>query len=808
MQNPMTCGPLRARRGRRTFQIAALFVAVAALALTIGATPATPTGAQTEPKQPQQATITGAFEAAASRWDVPVQVLMGVGYVESRWEQRDGRPSLDNGYGIMHLVDGQGGTLERAADLTGLSAEAIRTSATANVEAGAAVLSDISHKLNRPATDKNNLAGWYETVAEYSGSVEPAVRDSYAREVFRVIAEGVSATLSSGEAVTLPARRGVDLPPAPASAPASDDYPGALWVPANANNYRLGRPYNPLSFVVIHDTEGSYNSAINWFQNPASGVSAHYVLRSSDGQITQMVRNANTAYHSGNWDYNVRSFGIEHEGFMSQPGWYTEAMYQASSALARTLADTNGVKKDRSRIIAHSEVPSATHQDPGPNWNWSYYMGLVRRDSARAALVDNTDSGFTAVPMPIDPSNYWYIYQGGYNNSNSYSTLSVSSQQYSVNSGNWRANLANSGYYDVYAYIPYVDNNTPDTSNARYQVYASNGVQTAAMSQRAITDLGTGSWAHLGVFHFNSGEARIYLDDYTGEIGRNVWFDAMMWIPRTGNPPPPPPATSTPVNTPTRTRTRTPTRTPTPVRTSTPRPLTPTPSYTNVPPLPTNTPFHTPTPVNTPTAVPAWTPGACGMIFYDLPDSHWAYSYISTLYCRGIISGYSDYTFRPGSEITRGQLTKMIALGYGWVLYNPVIPSFVDVPTDHPFYQYIESAYLREIISGYSDGTFRPGTSVTRSQVTKMLALAGGWQLINPTVPTFRDVQPDYWAYTYIETAYVRGIVSGYSDGTYRPGVTVSRAQFAKMLALSLQQRRAPAPGAKEPVGTVTDSGR
>ncbi len=121
-----------------------------------------------------------------------------------------------------------------------------------------------------------------------------------------------------------------------------------------------------------------------------------------------MVRNANTAYHAGNWDYNVRALGIEHEGYMNQQGWYTEPMYQASSALARSMADAYGISKDRAHIIGHSEVPSQSHRDPGPYWDWTHYMSLVRRDSLRAALVDNTDAGFVPVPAQIDPQHYWW----------------------------------------------------------------------------------------------------------------------------------------------------------------------------------------------------------------------------------------------------------------------------------------------------------------------------------------------------------------------------------------------------------------
>src|SRR5437867_4047018 len=325
-------------RTRRTRAYVVAFIFIGFL-VTLLLTP----HAQAQP-QTAQNTIGESFQVASRHWGVPAELLMAVGYVESHWEQRDGAPSLDNGFGIMHLVDAPGGTLARSAALTGLTPEAIKLSAFANIEAGAALLSDISHKLNLQLGTKNKLTEWYPVVAEYSGAQDPIVRDGYAQEVFKAIKEGRRATLSSGEVVVLPATEVGGLPRPIAPRPASYDYGPALWVPANANNYTVGRPYGPLTFIIIHDTEGSYASAISWFQNANSGVSAHYVIRSSDGQITQMVREANTAYHAGNWDYNVRAVGIEHEGYASQTGWYTEAMYQASSALARNIADKYGLK--------------------------------------------------------------------------------------------------------------------------------------------------------------------------------------------------------------------------------------------------------------------------------------------------------------------------------------------------------------------------------------------------------------------------------------------------------------------------------
>jgi murein DD-endopeptidase MepM/ murein hydrolase activator NlpD len=201
----------------------------------------------------------------------------------------------------------------------------------------------------------------------------------------------------------------------------------------------------------------------------------------------------------------------------------------------------------------------------------------------------------------------------------------------------------------------------------------------------------------------------------------------------------------------------------------------------------TNTPTATPT--NTPVPPqPTWTPGPCGMQFSDVSDTFWAYPYISYVYCHGIIGGYEDGTFRPANALTRGQFAKMVVIGHGWNLYNPYYPSFSDVPTTDTFYQYIETAHLRDVVSGYTDGTYKPGNSVTRAQATKMLVIAHGWALLNPTTPSFPDVPRSHWSYQYVETGYSRGIVGPKPNGTFGPDEEIVRAELCKLLALTLQQ--------------------
>ncbi|EEF58362.1 N-acetylmuramyl-L-alanine amidase, negative regulator of AmpC, AmpD [Pedosphaera parvula Ellin514] len=182
---------------------------------------------------------------------------------------------------------------------------------------------------------------------------------------------------------------------------AQPDYGPAIWHQAYAGHwYTSGHGHQ---FLVIHDMEGYYLSTISYIQGGGGPekVSINYCVNgikdnSSDspaGEITQMVREANYAWHVGCW--NTWMAGTEHEGFANNPAWYSEAMYQASAGLQRHMASAYGIPIDRNHIIAHGEWQNASwktwmaanypsidttcnsHTDPGIYWDWTHFMDLV-----------------------------------------------------------------------------------------------------------------------------------------------------------------------------------------------------------------------------------------------------------------------------------------------------------------------------------------------------------------------------------------------------------------------------------------------
>jgi hypothetical protein len=312
------------------------------------------------------------FRSASARYRVPKELLMAMGYVNTLWEMpppdaSDYVPGDLHGrgtYGIMQLVQTPWeDTLGWAANLTGLPQERLKTERAANVAGGAAVLAGIAGE-NGPS----NLNGWYVAVAEYGGG------ELYAQEVFQTLKSGASATISTGENLQL-APQDVEVPRI-YTAQGGADYGRADWRPASRDNYtQANRGARWIKYIVIHIAQGSYSGTIDWFQNPRSNVSAHYVV-GRKGKITQCVHNEDIAWHAGNWRFNRRSIGIEHAGYGSQR--WTDHMYHSSARLTAYLCRRFNIPVWRRYIRGHRWVPGVATWCPGRRFDKHRYLRLVR----------------------------------------------------------------------------------------------------------------------------------------------------------------------------------------------------------------------------------------------------------------------------------------------------------------------------------------------------------------------------------------------------------------------------------------------
>ena len=431
------------RRARRTAG------ALATAALLLPLLGAAPSDAQSS-AQSSADRLQLAFASSSATYHVPQSVLLGVSYLQSRWDTHEGAPSVTGGSGPMHRTDARTAlaaashhtegtedargdtaraalhpdtrvpenselparlkTLPKAARLTGLSSEQLRTDPAANVAGGAALLAAAQKSLGEPLS--TNPADWYGAVARFSGADDTATAAAYANDVYDVIRTGEERTTDAGQHVALAARPGL----APDTAQLGEtglrtlsdegtECPKSVsceWIPApyeefgdnDYGNHDLGdRPASQsIKYIVIHDTEGTWDAVLKLVQDPTY-VSWNYTLRSTDGLIAQHVKGKDVAWHAGNWYINAKSIGLEHEGFLATPdAWYTEAMYRSSARLVKYLTAKYRIPLDRQHILGHDNVPGPTtstipgmHTDPGPYWDWRHYFELLDRPFKRTA---------------------------------------------------------------------------------------------------------------------------------------------------------------------------------------------------------------------------------------------------------------------------------------------------------------------------------------------------------------------------------------------------------------------------------------
>ncbi|MET8132392.1 N-acetylmuramoyl-L-alanine amidase [Streptomyces sp. NPDC005251] len=416
---------------------AASVLTAGALTAVVPATAQAGTAAPSGPSAQQHA-----FAAAAAKYRVPAAVLLAVAYQESAWDAHSGQMSTSGGYGPMHLTDvtpamlaggpaGAAGradlaamakdpalhTLQAAAKLTGLSLAELRDDPAANIAGGAALLASYQQAVtgSRPS----DAGQWYGAVARYSGSSQKRGATAFANRVYATIRTGAARTTLDGQRVSMSGDRKVRLATGQLSglaltgvaAAAATECPpevSCTFVPAASSNGQVSnRPANGIRIdtVVIHDTESSYQSAISTFQNPG-GSAAHYVMRSSDGAVTQMVPTKDVAFHAGNYSTNLHSIGIEHEGYAAHGGtWYTEEQYEATASLVRYLSDRFGIPLDREHIIGHDNVagPNSSlvagmHWDPGTSWDWEHFMSLLGAPVTGEHGVGPVGSAVTITP--------------------------------------------------------------------------------------------------------------------------------------------------------------------------------------------------------------------------------------------------------------------------------------------------------------------------------------------------------------------------------------------------------------------------
>ncbi len=394
------------------------------------------------------------FQSAAKEFDVPLPVLEAIGYVQTRWTQITCTPEeLANRspavqppvFGVMGLRDDNwfGHSLDSAAKLIGMAPDSLKDDVFQNIRGAAALLSRY-----RDETNKDSLivtgdpSSWANVIARFSGIPQWEIALEFAYHTLQYLQMGVD-------------RNGIVIPPmkvnldnfpnsvkehgfrtkqsSPQKANARmlsvtggmADYPGANWVGSPNYGSRNGAP---VVFVIVHDTEGPFDASVSWLQNPAALASSHYIIRSQDGYIDQLVHDADMAWGVRCW--NPITLSIEHEGYVtdSTGKYFTETMYESSAHLTQYLCDKFKIPEDSLHIFGHDAwtytwfnlIPFYSyvqyvgtdyatcnnHTDPGKYWKWHHYFDLIHSyDTTRpfiaATAPSSGDSSYPAYSNPV-----------------------------------------------------------------------------------------------------------------------------------------------------------------------------------------------------------------------------------------------------------------------------------------------------------------------------------------------------------------------------------------------------------------------
>lgn len=424
---------------------------------------------------------------------IPSGILEAVAFTQTRFEHRQeiNPPSCigyPRTYGVMGLVqDGKGyfrSNLTLVAELSGFSENAIKESAETSVLAYASAFSALQTKYK--LRDVENVKSFKQVLLELSElplaktPEEDYVLNTHLYQIYWFLNTAVfqeaygfrnyeinlaeifgsenlkvlsASHIYVGKAKITTAQGSVYKPTLPNSVPAAvaaaaPDYGPAIWNPTTCNfSSRNGAA---ITAVAIHDVEGSYAGCISWFKNCAANASAHYVIRSSDGQITQMVYEADKAWHIGS--ENPYTLGIEHEGYNNNAAWYTNAMYNASALLVKDMCADNGINPLRTyygpgcsgttaqcglggctKVKGHQMYPNQTHNDPGPFWNWDKYYRLINNTYTLTTYTVSSgsfyDSGGASANYANDERKVYLFTKAGTSN------ITLNFTQFNLESG-------------------------------------------------------------------------------------------------------------------------------------------------------------------------------------------------------------------------------------------------------------------------------------------------------------------------------------------------------------------------------------
>lgn len=170
--------------------------------------------------------------------------------------------------------------------------------------------------------------------------------------------------------------------------------------------------------------------------------------------------------------------------------------------------------------------------------------------------------------------------------------------------------------------------------------------------------------------------------------------------------------------------------------------------------------------------------------FIDVPADHWANEYITYLSEKAIVNGVDEYSFKPGSTVTRATFVTILGRLAGVDMSQYLTAEFTDVEMDSWYGPYIAWASQSGIVTGYGNGKFGPGDHITREQMAVIIMRYADYTgVVLPGINesmafTDQDMISDY-ALEAVELAQTSGIITGKPGGLFDPKGTALRSEIS-----------------------------
>ncbi len=169
---------------------------------------------------------------------------------------------------------------------------------------------------------------------------------------------------------------------------------------------------------------------------------------------------------------------------------------------------------------------------------------------------------------------------------------------------------------------------------------------------------------------------------------------------------------------------------------------------------------------------------------YGTTPAHWSKSYVEAMASRGLTSGISETEFGPDYTITRAQFATLLANALN--LDGDTGSAFKDVKSGTWYYESVNRAYEAGLVSGLGNGMFQPDAQITREQMAVMISKAYEIMLgtaMKGEAEALKDIDDvSDWARASVEAAKYHGVISGYTDGSFKPKAFATRAEGVVML--------------------------